>query len=112
MSELSSKSPRENYATRQAESKPNIGHPDGGLRAQDQARAATELATDDTAGVVTAIDATTLRADIDAALVAQGVSAANSAPVRAAVAAVVTDALALSRTTQTVAPSVTLRAAR
>lgn len=112
MSELNSKSPRANYASRQAETRPNIGHPDSGLRAQDQGRAVTELADTEIAGVVTAIDATTLRADIDAAMVAQGATACNNAGARTAIAAVVTDALARTRTTQTVAPTVTLTAAR
>lgn len=45
MPELSSKSPRTNYATRSAEDKPNIAYPDGALPvAGEEARAAVELA--------------------------------------------------------------------
>lgn len=108
MSELSSKSPRENYATRQAETRPNIGHPDSALRAQDQSRASTELGLRQQAASVTSVDATVLRAAVAAALTGAGASA----PEIAAAAAALTDALVLAGITPTVAPSVTLTAAR
>lgn len=113
MSELRSKSPRENYATRGSEAKPNIGHPGTAVeRTRDAAAAVVELGVDDQTQVVTAIDATTLRADVDAAMVTQGATACNNAGARAAIAAVITDTLARTRTVQTVAPSVTIPAAR
>jgi hypothetical protein len=113
MAQLGTKSPRDNYATRQADAKPNIGHPGStAARQQDQARAQVEEADQQLAATATAIDGTNLRADIDAAMVAQGATACNNAGARAAVAAVVTDALIGSRTVQTVKPTTTLVAAR
>jgi hypothetical protein len=113
MAELRSKTPRENYATRTSEGKPNIGHPGTAAeRTSDAARAAVELAADDQAMTVTAIDGTTLRANVDAAMVAQGATACNNAGARAAIAATITDTLLRTQTVQTVAPSVTIPAAR
>jgi hypothetical protein len=109
MAELSSKSPRENYATRQAETRPNIGHPGvTAERTQDQTRAATEIAQRQQATTVTAVDATVLRAAVAAALTGAGAAA----PELAAAATALSDANVLAGITPTVTVSTTLTAAR
>lgn len=110
MAELETRTPREAAAT-----KPNYGYPTdiSNLKAQDQGRARTDFADDQpAAATVTAIDGTTLRADVDAAMVAQGATACNNAGARAAIAAAITDALLLSRTTQTTASGAVIPSAR
>jgi hypothetical protein len=107
MAELRTRTPREAAAT-----KLNYGT-DSPLRAQDQTRVRSDFADDQpTAAIVTAIDGTNLRADVDAALVAQGATACNNAGARAAIAAVITDALLLTRTAQTTGSGATIPAAR
>lgn len=114
MAELRTRSPREAYAT-----KPNVGFPvdSNATKTQEQARAATDLGQDEAraqTATVTAIDGTNIRADVDAAMVAQGATACNNAGARSAVAAVISDALLLSRTAQTtsIAQAATIPSAR
>lgn len=106
MPDVVSKSPEANYASRSQGVVSNIRYPteNDPKNLNAEGRAKLVLADQQLAGTVSAIDATTLRADIDAAMVAQGATACNNAGARTAVLAVVTDALALSRTTQTVVP--------
>jgi hypothetical protein len=112
MPDVVSKSPEANYASRSEGVVSNIKYPAEAGGAQTAAaaaeRARTELNDQQLDAVVTAIDATTLRADVDAAMVAQGATACINAGARAAIAAVLTNALVLSRTTQTVQSSPTI----
>lgn len=109
MSDLRSKSPAENYATRQSEAKPNIGHPGSTIaRDTDDALATAALAANTPTNEVTAVDATVLRAAVDAALVVAGASAGE----KTAAADALTNALVLAGCTFTVAPAVTIIAAR
>lgn len=110
MPDIVTKDPGSNYASRSEGVQANIRYPteNGPPIAHANARATANLADQQLDQQTTAIDATTLRADVDAAMVAQGATACNNAGARTAIAAVITDALALSRTTQTTGPLVAI----
>jgi hypothetical protein len=102
MPELRSKSPRENYATRSAQPKPNIAYPDGAVPAGgEEARAAVELADDQVAGAATTTGGAALRATVTTAV--QAVVTED-----AAAATAITNSLtdAAIKAAVTVAPSV------
>jgi hypothetical protein len=110
---VNSKSPANDYAARSADAKPNIAYPTGQVpKADSENRAAIELGSNQVSRTVTAIDGTNLRADVDAAMVAQGATACNNAGARTAIAAVLTDLLIRTRTAQTVTPTPTIVAER
>lgn len=108
MPDIVSKSPEENYASRSEGAVSNIRYPteNGPPVAGQEALARTRLGDQQLNGTVTAINGTTIRANVDAAMVAQGATACNNAGARAAIAAVITDQLLLANTTQTVEAAV------
>jgi hypothetical protein len=95
MPDVVSKSPESNYASRSEGVKSNIRYPTehGPPVAGAEERAKAHLADQQMDANVVSVNGAALRASVDAVLVAQGVAAANSAGVRNAVAADITDAL-------------------
>lgn len=110
MPDVVSKSPEANYASRSEGVKSNIRYPteNGPPVSGAEARARAHLGDQQLDGTVTAVNGATIRANVDAAMVAQGATACNNAGARAAIAAVITDQLLLANQTFTVESAVSI----